>query len=388
VDRDGPVRLFLCGDVMLGRGVDQLLPRPGDPALRETYAADARVYVELAEAANGPIPRPVGFSWPWGDALAELDEAAPDARVVNLETSITRSGAFAPGKDVHYRMSPGNVPALAAAHPDVCVLANNHLLDFGRRGLDETLGALADAGLRTAGAGRDAGEAWRPAIVPTTRHGGRVLVFSFGMPSSGIPEEWAATGERSGVAFLPEASEAAAAEVTARVSRAKRPGDVAVASVHWGSNWGYGVPPDQVRFAHALLDGGVDVVHGHSSHHPRPVELYRGRLILYGCGDLIDDYEGIGGYEEYRDELRLLYFVSVEPGSGGGRLAGDGDGDGGGGGVRMVPMRARRARLVRASREDTDWLRSVLDGVSRGFGVRVDAAGDGTLTLRSATGSG
>jgi poly-gamma-glutamate synthesis protein (capsule biosynthesis protein) len=54
----------------------------------------------------------------------------------------------------------------------------------------------------------------------------------------------------------------------------------------------------------------------------------------------------------------------------------------------MVPMRARRARLVRASREDTDWLRSVLDGVSRGFGVRVDATPDGALTLRRSTVSG
>ena len=51
--------------------------------------------------------------------------------------------------------------------------------------------------------------------------------------------------------------------------------------------------PSQIRFAHRLIDAGVDVVHGHSSHHPRPIEVYRGKLILYGCGDTIDDYEGI-----------------------------------------------------------------------------------------------
>src|SRR5919108_6014066 len=82
--------LCLCGDVMLGRGVDQVLPHPGDPALREGYVRDARDYVALAEAANGPVPRPVGFDWPWGDALDVLAEAAPDVRVVNLETSVTR----------------------------------------------------------------------------------------------------------------------------------------------------------------------------------------------------------------------------------------------------------------------------------------------------------
>src|SRR5690348_14315581 len=106
---DGLLTLFLCGDVMPGRGVDQVLPHPGDPELREAYARDARVYVGLAERAHGPIPRPVSFSWPWGDALGMLEDIAPDVRVINLETSITAGGEFAPGKAVHYRMSPANV---------------------------------------------------------------------------------------------------------------------------------------------------------------------------------------------------------------------------------------------------------------------------------------
>ncbi|MBB2911064.1 poly-gamma-glutamate synthesis protein (capsule biosynthesis protein) [Streptosporangium becharense] len=367
--RAGPVTLFLCGDVMLGRGVDQILPCPGDPALREAYISDARSYVELAEAVNGRIPRPVGFSWPWGDALWVLDEATLDVRVVNLETSVTRSDEFAPGKGVHYRMNPGNLPCLAEVRPDVCALANNHVLDFGRPGLGETLDVLAGAGLRTAGAGRDADEARRPAIVPDG-HGGRVLVFSFGLPSSGIPTDWAATRHRAGVDVVPEPSTAAAAAIADRVRREKRPGDVAVASVHWGSNWGYRIPLEQVRFAHRLVDGGVDVVHGHSSHHPRPIEVYHGRLILYGCGDLVDDYEGITGNERYRDDLRLLYLVSLEPGSG--ELAG----------LRMVPLQAHRMRLRHASQEDSHWLRGLLDRIGGGFGARVGLEPDGVLTLR------
>jgi transposase len=105
---DGLLTVFLCGDVMTGRGVDQVLPDPGDPELRERYTADARAYVRLAERAHGRIPRPAGFAWPWGDALPVLEDAAPDVRVINLETSITRSRDFAPGKAIHYRMSPGN----------------------------------------------------------------------------------------------------------------------------------------------------------------------------------------------------------------------------------------------------------------------------------------
>jgi poly-gamma-glutamate capsule biosynthesis protein CapA/YwtB (metallophosphatase superfamily) len=87
--------------------------------------------------------------------------------------------------------------------------------------------------------------------------------------------------------------------------------------VHWGSNWGYNVLPDQIRFAHDLIDGGVDVVHGHSSHHSCPIEMYRDKLILYGCDDLINDYEGITGYDQYWGDLSLLYFASVEPDTGG-----------------------------------------------------------------------
>jgi hypothetical protein len=90
-------------------------------------------------------------------------------------------------------------------------------------------------------------------------------------------------------------SETTADEVVERLREVKRLGDVVVASIHWGSNWGYDVPAEHVGSARRLVDGGVDIVHGHSSHHPRPIEIYRGRLILYGCGDFIDDYEGISG---------------------------------------------------------------------------------------------
>ena len=290
----GLTTLFLCGDVMPGRGVDQILPYPGDPELREEYLDDARTYVRLAERANGPIPYPVSFSWPWGDALEVLGAMAPDVRVINLETSVTRSADFAPGKAVHYRMSPQNLPCVTAIRPDACALANNHVLDFGRTGLAETLGALAGAGLSAVGAGPDAARARQPAVVPVPG-GGRAVIFSCGAVSSGIPAGWAATASRPGVDLLPDLSGAAADEVIARASAARQPGDVVVVSIHWGSNWGYDVDRDQARFAHRLINGGVDVIHGHSSHHPRPIESYRGKLILYGCGDCVDDYEGISG---------------------------------------------------------------------------------------------
>jgi poly-gamma-glutamate capsule biosynthesis protein CapA/YwtB (metallophosphatase superfamily) len=368
--REPLVTLFLCGDVMTGRGVDQILPHPGDPELREPYVRDARDYVRLAERVNGPIPKPVDFDWPWGDALAVLDEAAPDLRVVNLETSVTDRGEPDADKRLHYRMSPRNLPCLAAARPDVCALANNHVLDYGPAGLVDTLDGLRGTGIAGVGAGRTVDEAERPAIVPVTPPTDaptgalvdierRVVVVSVGCESSGIPRGWAARGDRPGVDLLPDLTEATAGAVAARARRVARPGDVVVVSLHWGSNWGYRVPEEQVRFAHALVDSGVDVVHGHSSHHPRAVEVYRGKLVLYGCGDLINDYEGISGYESYRDELRLLYLAAVRWGTG--ALVG----------LRMAPMRSRRMRLRRAGRGDAEHLRRVLDRISRPFGTRI-----------------
>ncbi len=134
--------MFLCGDVMTGRGVDQILPCPSNPSLYEPYVESALEYVAMAERASGHIPKPASFSYIWGDALQELDRAAPAARIINLEASITTSGDYE-RKGINYRMHPANTPCLSAAGIDCCVLANNHVLDWGRSGLSETICAHA-----------------------------------------------------------------------------------------------------------------------------------------------------------------------------------------------------------------------------------------------------
>ncbi len=356
------ITLFLAGDVMTGRGIDQILPHPGDHRLRESFVRDARYYVHAVEERNGPLPRPVPFSWPWGSALRTIEAAAPSVRILNLETSVTRARAFAPGKPVHYRMRPENLPVVLAARPDVCVLANNHVLDFGRTGLLETLAVLSRAGVRVAGAGHDAAEAASPAVVGAGET--RVAVFAAAATSSGVPAGWAAGPATPGVRLL----DSAAPELVDQVGAAKRAGHLVLVSLHWGSNWGYGVGSGQMELAHRLVDAGADVVHGHSSHHPRPIEVYRGRLVLYGCGDLVNDYEGISGFERYRGDLRLLYFPSLDPETGT-LLA-----------LRMVPVQSRRLRLQRAGSRDEAWLRSVLTRCSAPFGTRVESA-DGVLSL-------
>ena len=363
------VRLFLCGDVMTGRGIDQVLPHPCDPRLYEPWMRSATGYVELAERASGAIGRGLDFAYPWGEGLAVLGDHRPAARLVNLETAVTTSGDAQPGKGIHYRMSPANLACLTSAGIDCCGLANNHVLDWGRAGLEETLASLHAAGLRTAGAGSDAREAAAPAVIPLGE-AGRLLVFAFAAPTSGTPGEWAATGAQAGVNFLPRLSALEAERVAALTAAHRRPGDIVVVSVHWGGNWGFGIPDEERAFAHRLVDaGGADVVWGHSSHHVKGIEVRRGKLVLYGCGDLINDYEGIGGHTEYRGGLSLMYFPEIDPATG--RLRA----------LRMAPMRMRRLRLERAPAPDASWLRDTLRREGRALGTAVAQGDDGVLSL-------
>jgi len=363
------VTVLMGGDVMLGRGVDQILPHPGEPALQEPYVRDARRYVDLARKANGPIDLPVDFTWPWGEVLTLLDDLAPDVRLVNLETTITTGGSFASHKAVHYRMHPDNLPALTAFAPDVCALANNHILDFGRRGLTDTVAALSKAQIQGIGAGADLYAARSPAaVVSGGQH--RILIASVATTSSGVAESWAAHRDQPGVWLIRDPSARGAADdVAAAVLAHRCVGDIAIVSVHWGPNWGYGLPLSEIQFAHRLIDAGVDIVHGHSSHHPRPIEIYRGRPILYGCGDVVDDYEGIGGHESFRSNLRLLYLAAVDPDDG--ELIS----------LRMIPLHVRQMRLEHASQRDTAWLRHTIEHTSRRFKIAVNTGSDGLLEV-------
>jgi poly-gamma-glutamate synthesis protein (capsule biosynthesis protein) len=359
------VRLFLCGDVMLGRGVDCIMPHPGSPTLHEEFVKSAADYVLLAERKNGFIAKPVGYEYVWGDALADLARENPTARIVNLETSVTVSNDFLP-KGINYRMHPANIEALTAARIDCCVLANNHVLDWGTAGLEETLRTLKNEGIRAAGAGATARDASAPAVIPLG-DGRRLLVFAFALASSGVPSSWAAGEERQGVNLLSDVSEATVETIAGQVRAMRHEGDLLIASVHWGGNWGYAIASDQRALAHRLTDvAGFQLVHGHSSHHAKAIEIHHGRLILYGCGDFITDYEGIPGYEEFRNDLSLAYFPELSP-------SGD---------LIDLKMRAyalKKLRLNRASSEDVGWLARRLDRESSRLGIRVTAVSENVL---------
>ena len=171
------------------------------------------------------------------------------------------------------------------------MLANNHVLDWGYKGLAETLDSLHRADIGTCGAGRNAAEAAAPAILNIPDKG-RVLVFAWVTEDSGVPQKWAAGESRPGVNLLTNLTDRSLETIAQQVRAVKRPGDLVVASIHWGGNWGFVVTTEQRAFAHRLIDvagidmvhgsfieqhvyridrlidvAGIDMVHGHSSHH-------------------------------------------------------------------------------------------------------------------------
>lgn len=365
-DRQQTATLFLCGDVMTGRGIDQILASSCSPELYEPWVKNALEYVALAERHSGPIRQPVSNRYIWGDALDELDRRQPDLRFINLETSITTSPTPWPGKGIHYRMHPDNIACLEAARPDGCSLANNHVLDWDLDGLDSTLETLTGADITPVGAGRNEKEATQPGVFPLAG-GRRILVFACCLESSGVPANWAATATHGGVYRLPDLSDRSLENLTGRIRAARNPGDLVMLSIHWGGNWGYRIEPEQRAFAHALIQkAGVDLIHGHSSHHPRGIEVYQGKLILYGCGDFINDYEGISGHEDFRGDLTLMYFPTVSRETG--KLHS----------LNMVAMQLRRLQLHNATEEDRQWMAATLSRIGKDLGTHcmINATGD------------
>jgi poly-gamma-glutamate capsule biosynthesis protein CapA/YwtB (metallophosphatase superfamily) len=253
-DSPSELHLLLVGDVMLGRGVNDVL-----------LEKDA--------------------AYPWGDTRALFLGA--DWRACNLECVISDRGEpWEPDlKAFHFRSDLKNLAVLQNARIDAVTLANNHSLDFGHQALSDCVQALDVAGIRHAGAGADLAAARALAVSKVKGRTIGVLAFTDNEP------DWEAKPSRAGIWYCPvDLDDERAADLLGEVGKARKAADIVVISAHWGPNWGYDPPRAHRKFAHALIDHGADVIFGHSGHVFRGVEIYRGRPILYCAGNFIDDY--------------------------------------------------------------------------------------------------
>ena len=365
---DERVKIFLSGDVMTGRGLDQALPNPVDPQIYEPYIKDARDYLLLAKRKSGAFDTPLSYDYIWGDAFEIFENQKPDLKIINLETAVTNHDEPYPGKGINYRMSPENFKAITSAEIDLCILANNHTLDWQQKGLLETLKTIDEAGVEQAGAGKNLDAAEKPVIIE--QNNTRILIFSYGSPDSGIPADWEAENNKPGLNMIFRYNDETLKNIKQNIDAYKKPGDIIVFSIHWGGNWGYDVPERHRDFAHKLIEeAGADLIHGHSSHHPKGIEVYQDKLIIYGAGDLINDYEGIGGHEQYRPELSLMYFPVLNTKSGDLEK------------LIMIPTKMHEFKLNRAFGEDAQWLKDILKRESEEFGTTVKMSEEGEIII-------
>lgn len=358
--------LCLCGDIMTAHGIDPLLP-PSETRLPHARSMrSALEYVRAAEA-EAPLPRPVCFEYPWGDALALLKREQPDLRLVNLEACITARGSTACQR-LLARLPPQQLPTLVALGVDGALLANPHALGWGREGLHDTLASLRQAGIAAIGAGHDRAEAEQEAqwLLPGKS---RVRLFAFGHASGGLSGQWAADEATPGVSWLERLDGEAVQRLACRIRGSRQEGDIVLVALHWGGHWGYEVSGEQRRFARALIDeAGVDLVWGNASCHPRPIEVYRGRLILYGVGKFQKNPGAGGEHAALRPDLAALYLPRL---CADGRLAE----------LRLWPLRVHLFRLKRACASDCQWLARALGQACRCHGTGLEPLPDGSLRL-------
>jgi poly-gamma-glutamate synthesis protein (capsule biosynthesis protein) len=317
------ITLALAGDVMLGRLVNE--------AIR----------------AEGPL-------YPWGDVLPLVGEA--DLSLVNLECVIAESGEpFIPPRVFYFKADPKAIEVLTLAGIDYVTLSNNHALDFQAPALLETIRHLDEHGIAHAGAGSNAEEASRYALLEA--RGIKVGVVAF----ADHFREYAATESRPGTNVIPitvdERYFHRARESIKAVQAAGA--DLVVFSIHWGPNMRHVPPQDFKDFAHAVMDAGADVFHGHSAHVFQGIEIYKGKPIFYDTGDLIDDYYVD---EKHKNDQQLLFLVyatseGVER-------------------IELIPLLISYMQVNRATGTVFDEICERIDELSEAMGTEIRREGD------------
>ncbi|HET7225108.1 MAG TPA: CapA family protein [Candidatus Eisenbacteria bacterium] len=278
-------------------------PRPLSPAVTLIAGGDVTLGANLQDhwdqqLALGRTPGAIAALYSAG-VRPLLDQA--DVAIVNLEGPLTARGVRLP-KNFNFRARAELVQILSAASIDAVTLANNHMMDWGRDGLEDTLEALDRAGIAAFGAGLDLDQARAP--VTLVRQGVRVgfAGWYFQAPPDMLePAEVYATADRPGVAGCYQDLGCMRRMLEDDLRRLVPTVDVAIAFFHWGHEGSTEVRDYQITLAHQAIDLGCRAVLGAHPHRLQAVELYRGAPIFYSLGNFI-----FGGNKDPKDKLSAL----------------------------------------------------------------------------------
>ena len=232
---------------------------------------------------------------PWtllagGDVLLDLTEpegvdpftkvepslSSADVAIVNLEMAITERGEPY-DKEFVFRAPGSAALTLAGAGIDVVSLANNHILDFGSEGLEDTISVLDEVGILRPGAGANNAEAYAPRVLVLDNE----IRVAFVSASAIIPGGFSAGAERPGIAD----AKWAIPRVLAAVRAAASGNDVVVVSIHWGVERATCPSQDQRGLAQQLIEAGANLILGHHPHVLQPIETFDRTVIAYSLGN-------------------------------------------------------------------------------------------------------
>jgi poly-gamma-glutamate synthesis protein (capsule biosynthesis protein) len=319
----GAITLALGGDVMLARYVDDVIQTKG--------------------------PRHL-----WGDVLPLIQAA--DLALVNLECVIAESGEpFVPERAFYFRAHPTTIEALTLAGVDYVTLANNHTMDFQALALLEMIERLDENDITHAGAGGNAEKASRAALLKARGINVGVIAFADHF------QEYAATESGPGTNVIPiTTDERHFRRIRESIEAVRSAGaDLVVFSIHWGPNLRH-VPSQEFEdFAHAVIDAGADIFHGHSAHVFQGIEIYDGKPILYDTGDLINDY-----YVDmqHKNDQQLLFLIRATTD----RIER----------VELVPILLSDIQVNRASGPVFDEIHERIVSLSETMGTEIEREGD------------
>jgi poly-gamma-glutamate synthesis protein (capsule biosynthesis protein) len=234
--------------------------------------------VMIGRLVNESI-RQHGYAYPWGNVLPLLHTT--DLNLVNLETTLTTS-EDAVFKIFNFKSDPEHVAVLREARIDAVSIANNHIGDFGIKGMIETIEVLDNAGIPHTGAGKNATEAALPVYLSCK--GLRVAFLG----CTDNEASWCAMDDYPGINYIDTRD---IGKIKGQIDLARHDADLVILSIHWGPNMRERPSKRFIEFAHQVIDAGVDIIHGHSAHIFQKFERYKNGLILYDTGDFIDDYK-------------------------------------------------------------------------------------------------
>lgn len=292
------ISIGIAGDVMLGRNMDAVI-------------------------------RKKGYAYPWGNTLPLFHDA--DIRIMNLENAFTHS-AREVSKAFNFKAHPDVVKSLQVAGINVVNLANNHIMDYSAEGLYETLETLDNAGIHHVGAGRNTSEASAPCILQLAGIKTGILGMTDNEPS------WKAFPGKAGTNYIDLDAERDRSWALDAVQELKKGVDVLIVSIHWGPNWNLWPSRQQVNMAHAMIDYGADLIHGHSAHNFQGIEWYHNKPILYDTGGFVDDY---AVRLPYRNDHSFFYTLELE----GNSLRK----------LKLTPVVIRHCQVNLAKGEDARW---------------------------------